>query len=256
METVRGKLHTVDSEMSATVASELLTAARLLGGSRRLRAALSDPAASRAAKERLVSTVFGSFTGVTVELLKTIVAGRWSTDLGLVSAVAETGQRAAAASAGSAVDVPAELFEVGRVVASTPELELALGSRAATQDAKIALVERLFASSVSEQTLAIVREIATRPRARRFHALISKAAEIVADQLGFGLATVVSATPLDETRTHEIASRLETIYGRPFRLNTVVDAKTEGGVRIQAGNDVYDGTIHARLADLRLQLAG
>ncbi|RUR01159.1 F0F1 ATP synthase subunit delta [Labedella endophytica] len=256
METVRGTLRTLDTRGSSTVASELLSAASLLGSSRRLRSALSDPSANRSAKQRLVSSVFRSFNPTTIEVLQTIAAARWSDSRGLVAAVAETGQRAAASSAPEGVDVASELLEVGRIVASNAELELALGSRAASDEAKGALVERIFGASVSEQTLAIVRELATRHRGRRFHTLVASAAAVVADELGFGLATVSSAVPLDEEHTRAISERLTAIYGRRFELNTVVDAATEGGVRIAVGNDVYDGTISTRLAELRLQLAG
>lgn len=254
MAKVLEKLGSLESGVSGVVASELLEAAGLLGSSRRLRTALSDPSAGRSSKERLVGAIFREYDGQTIDLLQTIAAARWSDANGLVAAVAETGQRAASVS--TDVDVAAELFEVARVVSTSPELELALGSRAATGQAKAVLIERIFGSSVSSQTLAIVRELATRPRGRRFHSLVATAAQVVADQRGYGLATVTSASTLDDARLGEISSRLAGIYGRPFSLNTVVDPKTEGGVRVQAGNDVYDGTVMTRLAELRLQLAG
>jgi F-type H+-transporting ATPase subunit delta len=40
-----------------------------------------------------------------------------------------------------------------------------------------------------------------------------------------------------------------------LRINEVIDASIIGGIRVQIGDDVIDGSIATRLNDLRLQLA-
>ncbi|MET0715832.1 MAG: F0F1 ATP synthase subunit delta [Mycetocola sp.] len=39
-------------------------------------------------------------------------------------------------------------------------------------------------------------------------------------------------------------------------MNQVVDPSVIGGLRVQVGDDVIDGSISSRLSELRLQLAG
>jgi F-type H+-transporting ATPase subunit delta len=40
------------------------------------------------------------------------------------------------------------------------------------------------------------------------------------------------------------------------RLNLIVDPVILGGMRVQVGSEVIDGTISNRIADLRIRLAG
>jgi F-type H+-transporting ATPase subunit delta len=49
---------------------------------------------------------------------------------------------------------------------------------------------------------------------------------------------------------------LTTQYGREPRIALRIDPTVIGGLRVQIGEDVIDGTVASRLADLRLQLAG
>ena len=45
-------------------------------------------------------------------------------------------------------------------------------------------------------------------------------------------------------------------YGRPVHLNLVVDPSVLGGVSVEIGDDVIDGTVSSRLDDARRRLAG
>ena len=53
-----------------------------------------------------------------------------------------------------------------------------------------------------------------------------------------------------------LAKSLSSRYGRNLTINQVIDASVVGGLKVQIGDDVIDGSIATRLKDLRLQLAG
>ena len=44
---------------------------------------------------------------------------------------------------------------------------------------------------------------------------------------------------------------LGSIYGRTIHLNTVVDASVIGGIRVQIGDEVVDGTVLRKLDSAR-----
>jgi F-type H+-transporting ATPase subunit delta len=45
-------------------------------------------------------------------------------------------------------------------------------------------------------------------------------------------------------------------YGRPVHLNVVVSPEVIGGVRVEIGDDVIDGTVSSRLDEARRKLVG
>ncbi len=79
---------------------------------------------------------------------------------------------------------------------------------------------------------------------------------LVSDQRGRVVATVYSATVLNEAQRNRLSEALSARYGGRVSLNVVIDPTVVGGLRVQIADDVIDGSISARLADLRQKLAG
>lgn len=237
-------------------ARELFAAARIVGDATHLSGALADPTAPVAARTRVVQDVFGAaFGATTVSLLTTAAEQRWSRASDLVAAIEESAIRAAAVAEPS-VDIEGELFAVSQTVASDSELELALGSRLGDSAAKGALAEKLFDGRVSAATSLIVSSLVQQPRERRVRQLLSSAMRTVTDQRGRTVATVVTATPLSSAQRERLSAALAKKYGRDVSLNAIIDPTVVGGLRVQIADDVIDGSISGRLADLRQRLAG
>jgi F-type H+-transporting ATPase subunit delta len=239
---------------------QLLAAALVVNGSHELRAALADDTAKDSNRKGIVDEVFGQYTKPAQAVLESLSTSRWSSEDDLVAGIEELGIRALAASAprageARAISIDDELFAFGVAVTSDAELELALGSKLGSADGKISLIESLLDGKASAQTIAILKALVSQPRGRRIGELISYAATIVADQSGLGIATVTVASALDETQRKRLATTLSKQYGRDIRINEIVDPVILGGMRVQVGSEVIDGTIEGRIADLRLRLA-
>jgi F-type H+-transporting ATPase subunit delta len=67
--------------------------------------------------------------------------------------------------------------------------------------------------------------------------------------------TVTSAVELDESLVDEIGKRIEEQTDRQVELSSNVDPEVLGGLRVQVGNMVLDGTVRNRLERLRKQVA-
>jgi F-type H+-transporting ATPase subunit delta len=238
------------------VAGELFAAARALDASSQLSAAVADPAAPEAARVKVVTDVFGRVLGATtVSLLTLAVTQRWSSAADLVDGVEELAVRAASIAAPDD-DVEGELFEVSRVVAANPELELALGSRLGDASAKGQLVDALIKDRASAATTLIVSSLVQQPRERRVRALLDRAMAVVSDQRGRSVATVYVAAPLSPAQETRLTEALSRRYGTNISLNTVLDTSVVGGVRVKVADDLIDASVSTRLADLRQRLAG
>jgi F-type H+-transporting ATPase subunit delta len=252
----RDALTKVAAKDALATGTQLFEAARVIGGSAQLRSALADPSAAAQDKAAVIGQIFGAIGAPARTLLGEIVASRWSSPDDLLAGIEEVGIRAVASSAAQGDSLEGELFSFGAAVSSDPELELAVGSKLGTAAAKSALVTTLLSKKASAQTLAIVNHLVQQPRGRRIGELIRTSAAIVADQAGLAVATVVTAAPLSAAQVDRLRAGLSKTYGRDLSLNLVIDPTILGGVRVQIGDDVIDGSVATRINDLRLQLAG
>jgi len=251
----RSALAALGGKTDLAKGEQLLAAGRVIGESSPLRAALADPSTAAADKSSIVESVFSTISSEARSLLATIVTNRWSSEDDLLAGIEEIGFRVIADSAEKA-GIEAELFAFGEAVNSDNDLELAVGSKLGSNTAKVALIETLLGSKASPQTVSIIGHLVQQPRGRRIAELLRNAASIVADQSGLSVATVTTATALDAKQLARLGAGLAQTYGRELRINQVVDPTLLGGVRVQIGDDVIDGSVASRLKELRLQLAG
>ncbi len=243
------------SEVRLETAEQLLQAGRVIGSSNQLRNLLGDPGLETSDKTEIVRRVFsGSLDEVALRLVTSIAGDRWSSDDDLLEAIEELGIRAAARSAAPGTDIVGELFEFGRAVRSNPSLELAVSSKLGTAAAKASLVTELLAGA-SQQTRLIVSHLVQQPRGRRVSELLRYASTVVSDEYERLVATVTVARPIAGEQLERLRAGLARAYGRNVAINQVIDESVIGGLRVQIGNDVIDGSVATKLNDLRLQLA-
>ncbi|MGY1551094.1 F0F1 ATP synthase subunit delta [Microbacterium sp. A588] len=236
-------------------AGELFTVARLVGESGQLSGALADPAAPAGLREQMVASVFSTASEATRQVLAVAVGQRWSDADGLIAGIEELAIRAAVIAEPQA-DVEGELFSFLRVIAANPELELALGGRMGDNGAKRVLVDKLIAGKASTATTLIASSLVLQPRGRRVRQLLNRAMKIVSAQGGRIVATVHTATAMTAAQRTRLGEALSQRYDGQISINQVIDPTVVGGLRVQVADDVIDGSISARLAELRQKLAG
>jgi F-type H+-transporting ATPase subunit delta len=250
---------TATPEQLRTVADELLTVAGLLHREVRLRRALSDPARSGEDRAGLVRDLLASqLAEPTQQLLEALVAGRWSAPSELLDGCEQLGVQALLASAdraGDLAEVEDELFRFGQLVAGDRELAAALGDRRVPAGQRATLVEELLDGRASEVTVQAVRVALTGFGGRNVEAALTRLVELAAQRRDRGVAYVTVATPLKEAEERRLGATLSARYGRDVSVKTTVDPRVLGGVRVQVGADLYDGTIARRLAQARNALA-
>lgn len=240
-------------QVGSQVGAELLAASAQIAGSPALLGAFADATAAPEAKQQLVQRLFGSASEDARSVLNAAVEQSWSNADELVEGIEELGLRADAIAHPGLAD---ELLAAAGTVDGHHELELTLGSKLGDPAAKVELVERLFGGKVSPAAVAVIGHLVAHPRGRRLSAALRGSARVIADQNGSELATVTAAAPLSEAQLARVGALLEKSVGRPVSVTTVVDPELVGGLRIEVGDNVIDGSIRSRLEDLRLQLAG
>jgi F-type H+-transporting ATPase subunit delta len=243
-----------------TIGDELFAVANLLAGSARLRQVLTDPSQPGDAKADLVRRLLaGNVSGPTLDLLAGLVRGRWGAPLDLVDAVEALAVRAvlaAAARADRLESVEDELFRFSRLVAGNTQLRDAFSARTVGDDRKAALVERLLAGRAAPETLRLATQAAVHPRGLRTERALEGYVDAAAERRRQLVAHVVAAVPLTAAQRERLSTILRRTYGRPIRLNVDLDPEVVGGLRVQVGGELVDGTVATHLDDVRRRLAG
>ena len=67
---------------------------------------------------------------------------------------------------------------------------------------------------------------------------------------------MTSAVPLSDEDAARLTENLTSRYGRGVSLKITVDPRIIGGLSVQVGSDLYDGTVLRRLNEVRSALAG
>ncbi|GAA1265516.1 F0F1 ATP synthase subunit delta [Kitasatospora nipponensis] len=245
---------------SAKLAEELSAVTDLLDREVSLRRVLTDPSRSGQDKAQLVGSLLaGQVSGPTVDLVSGLVRSRWSGARDLVDSVEQLAAYAeviAADKAGKLDDLEDELFRFGRIVSGSHELRAALTEPKATSAAKAELVRKLLGGRVQAGTVRLVVSLVTNPRGRSLEQGLESYAKLAADRRERVVALVTTAVPLSDSQKERLTGALGRLYGRAVLLNIDVDPRVVGGVRVQIGDEIIDGTVSSRLEGARQALEG
>ena len=220
---------------SGTSGDELFAVTGLLDAEHGLRRALSDPGKPAAEKAAVTHQLLrGKVSSATENLTAAATEQRWGSPSDLSDAVEELAIEATVAGAGGKQqldDLEDDLFRFSRLVAD------------------------LLRSKVSPVALTLISQLVAHPRGRSLTASLDLAAGIIAKRREQLIAVVRSAGPLSDAQQQRLARALEAAYGHEIHLNVVIDPAVMGGISIQIGDELIDGTAASQLAAVRRKLA-
>lgn len=245
---------------TVALGEELFGASALLDREISLRRALSDPASSGDRRAALVRDLLAGQLGApALEVLGETVSARWSRARDLVDAVellAVQATLAAAEQDGELDDVEDELFRFGRIVAGDAALRGTLVDRTIPAERRADLVRSLLADRVKPVTLRLVTQIVAAPRGRSLEQGLEEYAAQAAARRQRVVGVVRTAVALTDEQKTRLQAALRATYGHDVALNVVVDPAVVGGLSVQVGDELVEGTIASRLDQARKRLAG
>lgn len=242
------------------VADEVWAVARLVDGNAVLRRNLADPSREGSDRASLAERLLGGKIGdAALHVVKGVVSQRWSDPGDLGSALERLGVESELVHAernGRLGQVEDELFRFGRIVQGTPDLQAALSDRRAEVSAKRTLVDRLLQVKAAPETVSLAAQAVSGLRGRRVDVALADFMEQAAERQDQVTAVVTTAVPLTEQQHEALRSALSRQYGRQVHTNVVIDEHVVGGVRVEIGDEIIDGTVSHRLAEARRRIAG
>ncbi|WP_380168816.1 F0F1 ATP synthase subunit delta [Jannaschia sp. R86511] len=249
---------TPDADARAGLGQQLFAVVDLLDGSVPLRRALTDPSRDGQAKAQLLDRLLaGKVSADAADLLGGAARSRWSAAHDLADSVeilAVDAVLAAAEASGRLDRAEQEVHRVGQVLTGDRDLRAALLDRRGSDQAKAAMVGRLVDTAAAPETSVLVRRMASNPRGRRPEHAFEFVTQAAARRRERVVAHVVVATWPTEEQQQRLAASLTRRYGRQVRLAVDLDPDVLGGMRVQVGDEVVDGTVSRRLAAATEQL--
>lgn len=245
--------------LSSQIGDELFAVTGILDGDPGLRRALSDPARDGDAKVALARALFSERISVqALRLLEGLVRSRWSAATDLPDATEQLAVLAvaAAADAGASLDeLQDELFRFGRIVQGSPGLRSALSNQFIPVERRRDVVAALLRERVHETSLRLITQAASTPRGRSLDATLEFFAGLVAELRERVVAEVHVAVPITDAQRARLAGALTAAYGHPVHLNVVLDPQLVGGISVRVKDELINGSVASKLAELRRGLA-
>jgi F-type H+-transporting ATPase subunit delta len=248
------------SAQSLVLANDLFAICAVLDSSATLRRALTDPGREPEARADLASSLFeGKVSAAALDAARGLAGARWSSSGDLPDAVEALAISAAVISAdidGRLDALEDELFRFERTVDGSPELREAFADHRGDGAPKAALIEELLTGKTTAQTVRLARQAALAPRGRRLAASLEAFLTAAAARRQQSVAHATVAAPLTAAQHDRLQSALSKLFGRDVQLNVAVDPSIVGGIRVEVGDEVVDGSISSRLEEASRRLAG
>ena len=245
---------------SPALARELFALLAVLDENGALRRALVDPSYEGEHRAQVVRRLFADRVSTdAVEIVADLAGRRWSDDREFADALEHAGVALTAASAENRGGLEAiegvvdQLIAFKGVLDGSHELQRALGDPRADVDAKTRLAQRLTPGA-SEEALLLVEQAVLSPRGALVGRLVERFAEEVAARRQRWIAHVSTSRPLAEEHVQRLRQQLNALYGKDLKLTVEVDPALIGGLRVQVGEEVIDGSVAARLDALRQRI--
>ena len=239
------------------LAGELFALVDVLDHNGTLRRAVTDSSRDAAARQGIVNSVFdGKISSQAMAVLTNAVAQRWSEDSDLADALERAAVLAVIASAQSRGGVDAldevlnELLTFVRTIDSNAQAQEALSDHQASKEAKKKLAVALGGPATTAEGVLLLERVGSNPRGLHAARAADEFAEIIVKRQNRYIARVTSAINLSQAQLERLGRALNAVYGRELKLDVSVDPAVLGGLRVQVGDEVIDGTVETRMSDL------
>jgi ATP synthase F0 subunit b len=250
----------LDESQLTSLADDLAAVTKLLSHEKILTRHLADPSDDPAPKVRLLESLLrGQVGDPALEVLKTAVSGRWSSDANLIDAVEHAARLALLVRAergGHADEVEDQLFFFGRILDGEPRLSTLLSEYSQPVDGRVGLLKNVLNGSqgVNPTTEALLSQTVELLRGGRADESVGALAQLAVARRGEVVADCRAAAELTGAQHSRLTQVLSRIYGRPVSVQLQIDPKLLGGLTISVSDDVIDGTLSSRLTAARNRL--
>jgi F-type H+-transporting ATPase subunit delta len=146
-----------------------------------------------------------------------------------------------------------DILELARQDAAFGEF---LASRILPAAERESSLKRIFAGRVSDLTLKFLQVLNQKDRLAHLPAIAAAYEQLVQAAYGRVEVDVYTAAPIDQNELGAIRARLQAMLSKEPVLHAYTDPAMLGGLKLQIGDQLIDGSVQTKLRKLRENLAG
>jgi F-type H+-transporting ATPase subunit delta len=234
---------------------DLFAVLRLLSTEIGLRRSLADPTTPGSARSGLADRLLnGKISRSALDVVSDLVSARWSKPGDLLEGLEVLARRATlgvAEKGGTLDDVEDQLFRFGRILDREPHLATLLADQSAPADKRAALLHTVLGGKVSPVTESLLEQTVRMPRGRNLQVVAEELAELAAARRDRYVAHVRTPVRMTAEQEQRLTDSLTRLYNRPISLQVELDPSLLGGLVVQVGGELIDGSVSSKLATAR-----
>lgn len=151
-------------------------------------------------------------------------------------------------------EVRQELAMVNETVAQYPDLGKLMYHPLVPAAVKKDTVQKIFAASVNVYVLHFLLLLVDKRRENYLSAIYHTFLDLLNAARNIMTAKAVAAMPLSDAQVQALRDKLSAVTGRNIHLEVSVDPRLIGGVMVQLGDKLIDGSVRRRLRTLEQAL--
>lgn len=237
---------------------DLFAVLRLLTTEIGLRRSLADPTTPGAARSGLADRLLnGKISRSALDVVNDLVSARWSRTGDLLEGVEVLARRATLGVAekdSTLDDVEDQLFRFGRILDREPQLSSLLADQSTPADKRVALLHTVLGGKVSPVAETLLEQTVRIPRGRNLQVAAEELSELAAARRDRYVAHVRTPVRLTAEQEQRLTDSLTRLYNRPISLQVELDPSLLGGLVVQVGGELIEGSVSSKLATARRKL--
>lgn len=144
-----------------------------------------------------------------------------------------------------------DLHAIAGTLGASRPLRLLLASPVIPSEKKLQVVQKIFGSHVSTETLSFISLLIAKHRESLLAAVIEEFGVLYDRKLGIMNVDVKSSVEVTPSQQKELKTQLERFTRKDVRVRFTVDVSIKGGLVVQVGDTVVDASLARQLQLLR-----
>jgi F-type H+-transporting ATPase subunit delta len=154
------------------------------------------------------------------------------------------------AGASKIAEIGDELEQIVEMANANPALAELFANPSITPDARAKSLDRVFKGRVSHETLQFLQVLNVKDRISALTGIVESLQEIVQDKFGMIEVDVYTAQPATPDMVKDLTDRLARALSKQVVVHTYTQPDMIGGVKIQIGDQLLDGSVATQLRKL------